>query len=200
MTSYSRAEEFRMQSYLVWLEDQLKPLSCRNAVAFACSCCERLYPGFESYRRSRSTSVELRRIIDELWEYVLKSSMPTARADELVARLKTVELQEDAPHFQDAVDAVDATWCAIDAFRFDPASNAAKAAERCLDRIDRIIQDEVLGDDSCVLTPSELQQVTATVRGHSLFQAELDKQERDLQFLQDQEITSRNFIADFLNA
>jgi uncharacterized protein YjaG (DUF416 family) len=197
---YPQREKFDFTEYLAWLERQLATLPLLKGIAFSCCCCERLYPEYGAHANACDMPDRLRGMIDQLWAHVLRAQLTSASLDTLIAQCETIELVEDEEHWNDAIDAVDATLLTLRACQENSAIFLARSANCCLNRVNRAMESRIMRGDSYILTPSESHELSTQIARTPQFQEELDKQERQLEFLEANTPRSTHDRTKLLNA
>jgi len=160
---------FRLDPFLDQLRSRLSRLPVEHQFAFATSCCERLYPWYAALasRMGSTDAAKLRTLLDELWGRVLTEPMTVDQLDQLVSRVREIDLGEEdgSDAWDGAVDAVGAVALTLEAWRAQPAENAAKAAGNVLNRVHQQLLTEMLGSTYVVSAP-EMAAISEGIAAH----------------------------------
>ena len=160
------------------IERALAPLSREAQVAFAISCCERLYPNYLAFKRETGWGEPdvLRKALDLAWSF-LEGVWPSPDSVALVRQ----QIQAAEPETEDfntilVSSALDAAACANLILQFVEEGGVGKIVEiasLCRDTVDMFVQDQ----DGLVPTDPKLEE---RILNHRLMQAELQRQHDDL--------------------
>ena len=161
------------------LSRKIEQLSIKGRAAFAAACAERMLPSFAKFvtRTARGKPDALRDVLTRLWNDLVRDPMSDAEVDaQIAACMDLIPNENGGPWVQEqaaAEDAASALAYALRCRRSGLAKDAAWAARRCYEALDNYVINHEAIDTSI---PGE----EARVRSHPLVQAELGRQQRDL--------------------
>ncbi|XYH97780.1 DUF416 family protein [Sorangium sp. So ce1128] len=176
------------EAHLVKDIDRLAP---RLRVAFAASCAERLRPAYLAFsaRARRGNPGEFEAILDHLWRDLDGQTMPD---DEVSANIEScmalIPQEDDGPWVSEQASAEDAGAAlayALQCRRSSESQEAAWAARRAYEALDHYV---IAHENMDMKAPG----AEARVLSHTLAQAELGRQRRDIRELlatKEQDIT-----------
>ena len=171
-------------TYLVYNEelliDKLEKLPTRLRVIFAATCTERLFPAYERYLEKSPRKVEhtLQALLERLWLDVSGEAMSDSEIDNGIDSCMS-EIQDinDADRIDEAAEGAASSLCyALRCRKNGEAQEAAWATQALYDTLDHFVINKEAID---VNQPG----AETKVESHPLIQAELERQERDLEEL-----------------
>lgn len=170
------------------LAQKLGQLANGARVAFAAACAQRLSASYAKFstQTGRGDEVALNGILTRLWNDLNGSQMSDEDLDAMIAAcMELVPKEDDGPWSMEqaaAEDAASALVYALRCRRSGQAKEAAWAARRAYEATDHyVINTENIDTE----TPG----AEARILSHPLVQAELRRQQRDLDELQDETVT-----------
>jgi hypothetical protein len=159
-----------------------------HQVAFAASCCERLYPSYQALTTylGLEDHKTLRSILDAIWQHVLGRKMIEQDIERLQSTFQELPLGEEGCCIRrkPALEVLDGVWHALEACKAGTATNAAKVAECAINRVDGGIMAEVWELYNRPIGPGDYEAVERQVNCHPAMQAELMKQAGQVEFLE----------------
>jgi uncharacterized protein YjaG (DUF416 family) len=161
------------------LTERLMALPSQLRVAFAAACAQRLLPAYQKCGlRSRSAAVnEVVAMLERIWRDLAGDSLSTEELERLAERAMAIIPREDAdewlPGQAAAEDAAAALAYALRCRQNGEAQEAAWAARRVYEALDHFIIERDNVD-------TNLPGAEARVLSDPLIQAELDRQDRDI--------------------
>lgn len=162
----------------------LERLSPRLRVIFAAACAERLLPAYEAFSSltGRGDAGALTHLLAWLWESIASGQKPGSEADAKIdACMRLIPQEDEGPWVEEQASAEDAGAAVAYALRCQKngeSQEAAWAARRAYEALDHYV---ISREDIDLSLPG----AEARVLAHSLVQAELTRQYRDLADLLD---------------
>lgn len=190
--------QFSISSYLASLESQLSGLHIHRQVAFGAWCSERLSYAYRDYAERMGMSDAIRPIMDRIWRHVFNEPMSVKEIDQYLEECNAIPIGEELAGCNEAIDAIDATLLVLKACRRGSLKEIVKVAECALNRIDRVVEHDILGTNHGVLTPAANRQLSQAIYAHPAFQHELSLQAKQLDYLQGPERLSLERVMSFV--
>lgn len=164
------------------IASRLKQLDHRSQVAFALSCVERMLPNYRAFQREHGWGnvQALIQGVEFAWKWIDGLIIPSARLSEVGAAC--YEQAPDTEDFQSqfvspALDAATATTVLLDLIQTGDSAKALEIASLSRDTVDMFVQEL---EEMQANSPSLEEQI----RLHPLMQAELERQNGDLDALE----------------
>lgn len=164
------------------IASRLEQLNHPNKVAFALSCVERMLPNYRVFQREHNWGdiEEILRGIEYGWAWL--DGVQNKDID--VAEI-TMACENQAPDTEDfdslyvssALDAATATAALMELVRTDDVAKAVEVAGLSRDTVDMYVQE-------FESMPADAPDIEERIRLHPLMQAELERQNRDLDLLE----------------
>jgi hypothetical protein len=180
-----------IQAHLSDLLNGLSTLPDLHQVAFASSCCERLYLSYQALMcfLGEDDHKTLRECLDRLWGHVLGTRMSTAEVAALRSECSNLPLGDEGCciHRVPAMIALDGVLHALESCTDASARSAVGAASSCIDQIDDAIMAQVWQLYDRPIGPEDFDCVERQVNSHPAMVAELRRQKDVVAFLQHQE-------------
>jgi uncharacterized protein YjaG (DUF416 family) len=161
------------------LARKIEQLAKQQRVAFAAACAQRLFPSYNRFaqKTGRGNSATLMSLLEALWKDLNQNQMSEAEIDSSISVcMGLIPQEEDQPWVNEqacAEDAASAVVYALRCRRTGETQEAAWAARRAYDCLDHYVISSERIDTNM---PGQEERVLS----HSLIQAELDRQHRDL--------------------
>lgn len=156
----------------------LASLSPKGRLAFALSCCERMYPNYIAFERKSGWGdpTTVRMALDLAWAALGGASIAPESLAQARAHLQTVEPETedfDTILVSSALDAAASAGLVLQFLEDGEAARIVEIASLCRDTVDMFIQDrsELLPNDPALEN---------RIFNHPLMQAELRRQHDDL--------------------
>jgi uncharacterized protein YjaG (DUF416 family) len=169
------------------LQQRLEQLPITSRVAFAAACAERMAPSYEEYsaRTGSGDPTVYRELLARLWTDLNGQPMSDPEIDRNIERSGDLFPEEPdpwMPEYPAAEDATAALAYSLESRRNGSSKEAVWAARRAYEALDDYV---ITREDLDIAAPgAELK-----VLNHPLVQAELARQNRDLDELRDNRIT-----------
>jgi uncharacterized protein YjaG (DUF416 family) len=161
------------------LAERIEELPRPDRAAFAAACAERLLPAYHKFsaRSNRGDPHIVEQILTRLWTDLSGESMSDAETEaQIDACMELIPREDDGPWVAEqgaAEDAVAALTYALRCRRSGLAKEAAWAARRAYEAVD----DYLINHEN---VDTNIAGAEARVLAHPLMQAELARQQRDL--------------------
>ncbi len=192
---------YQLLPELVKLRETLFPLPTCYRLAFALCCCERLYPGYKALTAFLQTPDTLRTILDRLWKHALGQEMTEEEIQHGLATCLSISfgVVDCCEHYWDGVDAVGATYVALDACRQHNVDNVVRAAEIARKKVDRPLWKAMAQQLGGAVEPDEQTEIEEAIRTHPTMVAEIEKETEQLRFLYECEELTEVAVAELLS-
>jgi uncharacterized protein YjaG (DUF416 family) len=194
-------ETYRQLPELVQLRSLITLLPTRrHRIAFATSCCERLYPSYRALILSRRQSDTVRPLIDLLWEFTLGRELTVDELENAAATALSVGLDHDdaAPLPEDAADAIDAVSLTIEALSRFQIDNVVRVAEVLRNKIDRPLWKELAQHYGQGVGLEEERSIEDIVRSHPRTLTEIEIEHDQITYLRNHVSLSRESIGQLI--
>ena len=168
MDDVTKTRIFDLDQFLEGVREHLSKLGVRHRIAFAAYCAEGLFSFYSAYVEVAGVGDDagLRVIIDELWSSATGRPMSRKGAATRQVRLEMLDvIEHDHDEWDAAVDALSAVWLGLECWKGKSADNAAKAAEKVVNRVEQRLTDEFVGRNKA-LTSAQTRRLIARIDRH----------------------------------